>query len=57
MITPATVPCNQYNLFPCGGIGLDSLGRPFTLEFAFLYTKVAGQGKLIVLVDSSTRSL
>ena len=24
----ATVPCNQYNLFPCGRMGLDSLGRP-----------------------------
>ena len=27
-IAPATVPCNQYNLFPCGRMGLDSLGRP-----------------------------
>ena len=24
----ATVTCNQYNLFPCGRMGLDSLGRP-----------------------------
>ena len=24
----ATVPCNQYNLFPCGRMGLDSLGSP-----------------------------
>ena len=24
----ATVPCNQYNLFPCGRMGLDNLGRP-----------------------------
>ena len=48
----ATVPCNQYNLFPCGRMGLDSLGRPLILAFADLYTKLAMQGKLIVLVDS-----
>ena len=53
----ATVPCNQYNLFPCGRMGLDSLSRPLVEEYASLYTKLARQGKLIVLADSSPRSL
>ena len=44
-ITPATVPCNQYNLFPCGRMGLDSLGRPLIYEFARSLHKASWAGE------------